>query len=173
MKEHPVIFTGESVRGIISGVKTQTRRIVKPQPCSGIRQSPMARGGLEDGHGRVIRIKYESGQILWVRETWSRWGRGIAYRADDNLSGIKWKSPLFMPRWASRITLEIKDVRVERLWEITEEDAIAEGFADDPNPPWKTSPRRLFETGWNAINGKKFRWTLNCWVWVIAFRRIP
>jgi hypothetical protein len=85
-----------------------------------------------------------------------------------------WKPSIFMPRWASRITLEITNIRVERLQEITEEDAKAEGienpfFASDRY--WPTFKDR-FETLWDSINGKTYPWSSNPWVWVIEFKKV-
>jgi hypothetical protein len=136
--EHPILFTGEMVRAILEGRKTQTRRVIKPQPHAGVRRSPFVKSGLEDGHGREIRCPYvQPGHTLWVRETWhSGEGHGhVLYKEAhvDHCPGIKWKPSIHMPRWASRITLEVRDIKVERVQDITEEDASAEGVpgADD------------------------------------------
>lgn len=165
MREHPIIFSGPMVRAILEGRKSQTRRTAKPQPSAGVRDSVFVRSGLEDGHGRELRCPYgQPGDRLWVREThlldppidgsWPSVGDGFAsiedipgryrntkhvlYRADNNLSGDWcWRPSIHMPRWASRITLEITDVRVQRVQDISEEDAIAEGCAARPFPgPW-------------------------------------
>lgn len=120
---------------------------------------------------------------------------GIQYRADNfihwntretKMSGgwkdtetpmqfqdVPWKPSIFMPRWASRITLEIMEVRVERLNEITEEDAMSEGvdWKDHAGLASKTA-KKLFAQLWDSINGKKFPWSGSPWVWVITFKRI-
>lgn len=129
---------------------------------------------------------------LWVREAWaardvrSEWalsvglveepfcgvgGDEIIYRADDDGTRARpprWFSPLYMPRWASRLTLEIVSVRVERLQEIAEADARAEGCGD---PPFGTR-RETFAILWDAINGKRAPWESNPWVWRVEFRRV-
>lgn len=115
---------------------------------------------------------------LWVREAglWCDIGfeRSVAYRADGEpgetwVRPIRWRSPLYMPRWASRLTLEIVGVRVGRLQEISEEDAKAEGCAIAGG--WPES-REWFRVAWNHINGKKHLWESNPWVWVVEFKRL-
>lgn len=133
------------------------------------------------------------GERLWVRETFAEFA-GIldknpyVYRADgtfdtpakEHLEGNKWRPSIFMPREASRITLEITNVRVERLQDISEEDAEAEGLLDEDHSlcekyglasSW-TSCRDLFQRLWEEINGKKHPWSSNPWVWVVEFRKI-
>jgi hypothetical protein len=95
---------------------------------------------------------------------------------------LKWKPSIFMPRWASRITLEITDVRVERLQDISEADAIAEGMYTNEAAIKKLGlPADIKLTGscvdkyrivWESINGKKYPWSTNPWVWVVEFRRV-
>jgi hypothetical protein len=127
----------------------------------------------------------EVGDRLWVRETWMHGGYaapGYArkYRADGleigglgDFEGEPWRPSIFMPRWASRITLEITDVRVERLQDISEEDAKAEGvepatlYLSDECGPYVAS----YSTLWEKINGKG-SWEANPWVWAVSFRRI-
>lgn len=115
------------------------------------------------------------GDCLWVRETWCNINKPgiepeIYYKADTkytedyNSSEWKWKPSIFMPRWASRITLEITNIRVERLQEITEEDALKEGVRDG------FKDNIFYKTLWNSINGKKYPWESNPWVWVIGFK---
>lgn len=105
-----------------------------------------------------------------------------AYRADGELEHPTdgpacWKPSIFMPRWASRITLEIVEVRVQRLNEISEDDARAEGCTGRPEPVVEggsiTTPRSEFAALWDSINGKRAPWSSNLWVWVLTFRRIP
>lgn len=145
----PIIFSGPMVRAIIEGRKTQTRRIVK-QPeyfgcvtgdCTHDRQ-------VECDQFIVDQSPYgKPGDRLWVRETWGGDDLcGYAYRADhpdwprfqgdgEQPSG-PWRSPIHMPRPASRLTLEITDVRVQRVQDISEEDAKAEGVAWTPHSNW-------------------------------------
>jgi hypothetical protein len=109
------------------------------------------------------------GDLLWVRETWGGAGT-IYYKASGDMpdwlakAGYKWRPSIFMPRWASRITLRITDVRVERLEEITEEDAIAEGCKSVDK----------FKILWDNINqARGYSWLSNPWVWVISFEQYP
>lgn len=121
-----------------------------------------------------------------MRETWydneqiSENRDAIFYRADgefsdhfpeDHMEG-RWRPSIFMYRWASRIDLEITGVRVERLNQITEEDAQAEGVEkDNVNPFEDTSYLGGFMNIWHKINGKRAPWESNCWVWVVEFKR--
>lgn len=220
MREHPIIFSGPMVRAILEGRKTQTRRVVKPQPSAGVRDSVFARSGLEDGHGRELRCPYgQPGDRLWVRETWGyRCGIGvnptteavIEYRADRARSKLpvpngqpglprqrpnmthpellawwgRWRPSIHMPRWASRITLEITDVRVERVQDISEADARAEGVLWVPGHG-EIEPADLeegysnylncrggFQVLWDSINAKKYPWSANPWVWALTFKRV-
>lgn len=124
------------------------------------------------------------GDLLWIRETWmcGEYGRRhqsqgmVHYRADAESLGA-WRPSTFMPRWASRITLRITDVRVERLQEITDNDALAEGITgvlDDGI--WSYNghvlPRDGFADLWDSINGKSCPWTDNPFVWVVSFERV-
>lgn len=147
------------------------------------------------GGGYVIRRGYPVGTRLWVKEAWWRpvdffyprgpWKRGgttfVRYAVDDAHTAINMdraqydqimrmkpgkKSSLHMPRWASRITLEVTDVRVQRLQEISEEDAIAEGVTSGG-----ALALPLFEAIWKKINGPG-SWAANPWVWAYTFRRI-
>jgi hypothetical protein len=150
------------------------------------------------------------GDRLWVRETWALDpgshpdDREVLYRAtdpgwDDNGTGLKWRPSILMPRWASRITLEITDVRVERVQDISDADIRAEGVtaeavrdlagptvkigftstngARDPRglievPVGALDPRQLWQLGWTAINGAE-SWDANPWLWCLTFRRMP
>ena len=164
MKEIPILFSSPMVRAILDGRKSQTRRVVKS-----LHLCPYG----------------EKGSILWVRETFVALSKdNILYRADDrypdSITPLKWKPSIFMPRWASRITLEITGVRVERLQDISEEDALTEGcenylcggydfsYHGYECKPAVANYRRL----WDSINGKKYPWKSNPLVWVISFRRI-
>lgn len=165
MKDHPIIFSGEMVRAILAGRKTQTRRVVKGEVVEG-----GAAQGCPFG---------PPGSRLWVRENHIPKASGIIYRADFDpveAAGIGgmyggWKSPIFMPRAASRITLEIKSVRIERLNDISEAGAKSEGVT----PDWPAVPRdgigsRIdgYANLWETIHGKG-SWSNNPWVWVIEF----
>jgi hypothetical protein len=122
------------------------------------------------------------GDRLWVRETWAPvWTfdpspeTGALYRADPMYDGTEqfdwpWKPSIHMPRWASRITLEITGVRVERLREISDFDAIAEGVSGWVSDPRCETPRDGFRVLWESINGEG-SWAANPWVWVVEFER--
>jgi hypothetical protein len=171
MKEHPIIFSSEMVRAILEGRKTMTRRIIKPQPCEGdwLRKFHLEKWISECPFG-------QTGDHLWVRETHDvvfagyKDGRGrqIIYRATNPDWPYGWTPSIHMPRWASRITLEITNIRVERVQEITTEDSIKEGVTIYPyeDAAWRWKFRRL----WDSINGKG-AWERNDFVWVIEFKR--
>lgn len=184
MKERPISFSPPMVLAIIEGRKNQTRRA-----CKGQRE-------LSNIHDfQLDRCPYgKTGDRLWVRE--SGWEEpcqfGYAYDADGisgsdakhyKLSGWKRRPSIFMPRWASRILLKITDVQVERLQDISEADAVAEGVEKHKDEPewWRdyyNGPENLcpfavhsYATLWESINGKG-SWDANPWVWVISFRMI-
>ncbi len=187
MKERPILFNGSMVRAILDGRKTQTRRIVK-NICDPILIDdilPADPKGFWCFHGNdpSVCIDCPFGQVgdrLWVRETWAPVSTfdpspetGALYRADPVYDGAnvewRWKPSIHMPRWASRITLEVTGVRVERLNEISESDAISEGVTL-PNPELETYYSG-FKRLWQSINGDH-SWSLNPWVWVIEFKRV-
>ncbi len=186
MKERPIIFTGESVRAILDGRKSQTRRVMKPQP-EVVAHNPSINQDVymykrhtwfadEPTKASYAPCPYGiPGDRLWVKETWQDMGNNdehgpaIVYRATmPNFEG--WSSPLYMPRWASRITLEVVNVRVERVQEISHEDAIAEGLSCyHENYQCALSD---YQELWNKLNaGRGYPWASNPWVFVIEFRR--
>ncbi|EPH3083548.1 ASCH domain-containing protein [Klebsiella pneumoniae] len=200
MKERGMIFNGEMVRAILDGRKTQTRRIMAPQPADDIERcifpNPEAIGwksSLRHKHGSTTAHfcpHGKPGDLIWVRETWARYNidqnsHDIAYRATtpaDWPEEGRWRPSIHMPRWASRILLEITDVRVERLNAISEEDARAEGIIDggclncgEPEPCGCANPEPdatdAFAYLWQSIYGQE-SWNDNPWVWVISFERI-
>lgn len=204
MKEHPILFSQEMVDAILEG-KTQTRRVVKPQPFLGdtgtwypsiVPGDKRNHTGLHYGNEAHFRFGMpidfcpygREGDRLWVRESWramddiptSRLAPGdqIFYRADYPFPvayGQKWKPSIHMPRWASRITLEIVRVRIERLQEITEQDAFAEGVRPSivGGDLDFLKYRAGFQSLWNSINVKRgYGWDINPWVWVIEFRKV-
>lgn len=187
----PIIFSTEMVRAILDGRKTQTRRVIKPQPDNVTEgKTPMGADYMAWYNGAVANPllnvggcsdlwpPYRPGQILWVRETWGipiRMAGEIIYRADyadkkaPLADGEKWRPSIHMPREAARIFLRVIDVRVERLQEITEEDARAEGC--DANIPDGVSIIWFYEI-WNRLNARRgYGWDVNPWVWVIEFER--
>lgn len=221
--EHGMIFTGESVSGIMARTKTMTRRIINPQ-------LPPDRVIVDHNNGQITVClddqtekfpgPYELktwkcpygvvGDQLWVRETWR-----TEERASDMVDGVlfqdgtfrpiedsgaaailwidahangkygdDWRSAMFMPRWASRLTLEITGIRVERLQDISEEDAVEEGCLMEDGFP-KEQPhssgiglegwdcaRDWFADKWDEINSKRASFESNPFVWVISFKVI-
>lgn len=201
-RERPLLFSGPMVRAILDGRKTQTRRVVKPQPRM-VDEMPRFRanewgfwGGGYPDHGRAVCCPYgEPSDRLWVRETFRLrrdqdgkppsqdwWKAGAWYPAtqDEEPSGCgggmgKKRAAIHMPRWASRITLEIVDVRVERLQEISAEDCIAEGFATTLREHDAVSDlREQYGAYWDSLHAKGdgVLWASNPWVWPIEFRRL-
>lgn len=214
MSDRPILFSGPMVRAILEGRKTQTRRIVTPQPVVPfsllgdiIRDEPGvitdSRGVVTDaGEERIIPVRFSVRDRLWVREAWSGpyamgdipprdWMPGLPvwYWADGNPEYGDWtipKSSIHMPRWASRLTLIVTDVRVQRLQEIGEEDARAEGLYSTicRSPDTRSScragwwqadencggptPRDAFAALWRSINGPD-SWDANPWVVAVSF----
>lgn len=200
MKERPILFSGPMVRAILDGRKTQTRRVVKDSAKHNVYLlGDNACGVLWD------HCPYgQPGDRLWVRETWAHISRcehynhlhdstEWLYKADGSSCVSKWTPSIHMPRFASRILLEVTAVRVERLQEISRDDAIQEGIehlhrdVDVPTlNPWRnylqgqpgemiqhcSCPRRSFQTLWDLINAKRAPWDSNPWVWVVEFKRI-
>lgn len=181
MKLKPINMTGPEVRAILSGRKTQFRRVMKPQPV----ESP----NNPDYLASLCPIGQPDDR-LWVRETWCEWKESeeARYKADffqrydayerDTAAGIErvegWSPSIHMPRWASRITLEIAGVRVERLKDISENDACAEGVEWDgiERPGVNTPYRGNFYWFWESIHAKRAPWSSNPWVWVLEFKMI-
>jgi hypothetical protein len=215
MTERPIIFSAQMIRAILENRKTQTRRIVKlkqsgdcqmvrvpgtrtalyldderglqwvPSASSPREPWPVERIGEVCPYGGV-------GDRLWVRETFCLRDpeyhpeRGYWYAANDDVDNPKWTSPIHMPRHASRITLEITDVRVQRLQDISEEDAWAEGIeavdgsldgaeicrlAKDIGCSYEDA-RPSFACMWDHINGKRAPWSSNPFVWALTFKRV-
>jgi hypothetical protein len=194
MKEHPILFSDTMVRAILAGSKTQTRRIVKPQPLWVYDDTIPVKTQDADPKG-AIRCPYGvPGDRLWVRETWQALtepnpshliaekpqpGDDIRYRATEPetwIPALPWRPSIHMPRWACRLVLEITDVRVERLQDISRQDALAEGI--DMSAPQVASlveeyrPVIAFAGLWESINAKRAPWKSNPWVWVIEFEEI-
>lgn len=253
VKERPILFNGEMVRAVLDGRKTQTRRVMNPQPIPNEHKegkhwvsnnSVKSMIDVEDflqGHDKTVAGCFcpygAPGDQLWVRETWRTFAApipcddgsiedrsiGLGFKSDDGLTypdidnvstdvlhrlgkqyeqdmkstGIgvpRWRPSIHMPRWASRIQLEITDVRVERVQDISGEDAQKEGctFVDfgknkwgNQNPGWRCgdaathhgqaldTPRFAFANIWNSINEKcGLGWDINPWVWVVEFHRL-
>lgn len=215
VKERPILFSGEMVRAILDGRKTQTRRVVKvpkwieklggdldrafPDKAFGVTPCLQVPCSVD---GSVQRLRnpwmWPSPIRLWVRETWNHYdiwtpgpegyGKAIYRATDEPGKQGGWRPSIFMPRWASRITLKITNVRVERLNEISDADALAEGMSPMEGNCgffWKDgepqeipcceccdTPKLRFAELWDTINGKKHPWSSNRWVWVIEFKKI-
>lgn len=195
-RELPILFGTEMVRTILDGRKTVTRRLVKFLS----RKNPNWTGYVKDGlmlyNGRnepcIKKAPYQPGDILYVRESYSELSFGYVYKADgeniDHLGNvIKWHPSIHMPKEAARIWLKVTDVRVERLQEITENEAVKEGIyvsnCKDCNAPFgcDTCPDEgydeidEFAELWNSTIKKsdldRYGWNANPWVWVIEFER--
>ena len=193
MNEKPIIFSTSMVKAILDGRKTQTRRVVKPQPtlniplgfCTGATDGKnIGKFGFglcgDGGQIKYYKPKYQVGDILWVRETWkpSPYDDGVyAYKANGlpepaGCQYLNWRPSIHMPRAAARIFLRVTDVRVERLQDISETDAKAEGITVVTNNSGLMYCRK-FRDLWDKINGKRdkgaYKWDSNPWVWVIEF----
>ena len=191
--ERPILFTASMVRALLDGSKTQTRRVVKLP-----HQNPLGKwesfdwGGPNGGRtaqgetvpfqqtiahtrtGEIICCPYsQPGDRLWVREAWMPVEHDVQpyrYRATNPSYIGKWKPSIHMPRIASRITLDVVSVRVERLRDISRGDAMGEG-CPFPNMAQGDDPRQWYADLWSQINGPG-SWELNPWVWVVEFKRI-
>jgi hypothetical protein len=206
-KEKPILFSTEMVRAILDGRKTQTRRLIKPQPILRDWQeefdapklfqqdfsTTILHCTLLDKRNCIVRtsikVPYQVGDTLWVRETWCAVADNdgepeYLYRAnyDDNQlqtfaelfgASYTWRPSIHMPREAARLFLRVTDVRAERLQEMSEEDAIAEGFpdlgvdADSPLERYSALWDKLYVTRTTLCNA----WQNNPWVWVYTFER--
>ncbi len=192
-RERPILMSGPMVQAILDGRKTQTRRVVKPVPPPDSHWDDAAKLFAIDGSslGVMRSCPYGwTGDRLWVKEGYSRcvcdacekaWpkegkpGHGVTYRADGERADWVYQSPIFMPRWASRLTLEITEVRVQRVAKISEADAMAEGAAPMLVPPDGGSAPHVegFRALWDSLNAKRgYGWATNCWVWAISFRAV-
>lgn len=218
IKERPILFSGPMVRAILDGRKTQTRRPVKPQPPEGFElQGPdwyhptVVKRGKQVPGEQVFGVWEIDGDYgfpspygapgdrLYVRETFAVEGGVSTYFADNDwisvynrenpgLAKRRWTPSIHMPKWASRINLEIEDVWLERVQDISEEDAIAEGFPIPGGMPTKITitnldgsversvgtvhdfeARTAFSRVWDSIYGN---WAANPWVWAYKFRRV-
>lgn len=192
MTDRPILFSAPMIRALLDGRKTQTRRLLNPQP----KQFPLREGGMCDVAletsqneswprvrlGRVItrqEVPFAVGQRLWVREAWAKHASGTDYAADladaSRAQAGPWKSGRFMPRAQSRLTLTVTNVRVERLQDISEDDARAEGascLTMDADGKFYENARGNYYTGfsglWDHIHGPG-AWDENPWVAAVTF----
>ncbi|MBG6487125.1 hypothetical protein I5I57_07490 [Pseudomonas aeruginosa] len=204
-RERPILFNEQMVRAILEGRKTVTRRVMKPQPdFLGSMVDPNTPFKTLDAglHARITCPYGEPGDRLWVREAWAAdaqvdaiaprdlsQGEPIWYPADFSvrqtgcsmISKGRGRPSIHMPRWASRILLEITAVRVERLQDISEEQALAEGVRGEPCDHARQAcsdigcggdtAKGAFGFLWEQLNGAG-AWQANPWVWVVEFKRV-
>lgn len=194
-RERPILFNDQMVRAILEGRKTVTRRVVKDTGFYAIDAAIHGNEvALREREALSTRCPFgQPGDRLWVRETWGlqvrSYGGGagefIVYRATNpdaiycrSSEGreypVKWKPSIHMHRHSSRILLEITAVRVERLHDITEDQAIAEGIDTHPMGFYGNgciTAGGAFLELWESINGDG-RWAANPWVWVVEFKRV-
>jgi hypothetical protein len=217
-KEKPILFSTPMVKAIIEGRKTQTRRVIRPQPDmdGGIIENGILNryfpGSIELDMNNPIKSPYGIGDILWVRETWkcvyhdaglnlykveyfdgSRKEFSFDKNSDKFFSfaskdGKGWQPSIYMHYEAARIFLKVTSVRVERLQDITDKEAIAEGIYEvrkngwyycdpsttkTPNCSLAVKPKQAFIWLWDQINEKRgYSWLSNPWVWVYEFMRV-
>lgn len=225
MRERPILFSGPMVRAILEGRKTQTRRVVKPQPDTTSDGFARVKIGPHTHSGPTAYLLEKLAQFscpfgqpsdrLWVRETWAPMCRVadpycecetpeaiaahhyVEYRADtdnpypgdwpaeearENEDAPRWRPSIHMPRPVARLLLDITGVRIERLCQISQDDALAEGIeyrGDRIQDGRMTGPNGKSLTGefrdlWDALNAKRGHgWDANPWVWVIEFEVLP
>lgn len=203
----PILFSADMVRAILDGRKTMTRRVVKLRPGEDAHES-------DDGlslhavlticgsvYEREIKPRYQLGDILWVRETWSttdrcglypNWpstGEHFMYRADapesPEANDARWFPSIHMPKRAARLFLRVTDVQAERVQEISEADAVREGCKmprvgehvhDGMELRMICTAQDAFAALWDSLNAKRaggvYAWERNPWVWVYGFERI-
>jgi hypothetical protein len=178
MRTYPIILSGPMVRALLEGRKTQTRRLITSMWSN-------------------VKMHHEVGEeevLLYVREAWANCGDYIRYAATDDIHELRKRRPsIHMPRWASRLTLEVTDVRLQRLQDISDEDAIAEGFksitkdgnlikygipdrdsfpgTDNDGWPWaewSTDPRQAYARLWESLHGKG-SWKANPEIVALSF----
>lgn len=220
MKARPILFSGSMIRALLDGTKTQTRRAVKPQPPSNVRDAGVINSGNPEANGTWLWLDHLDldcasqvgddfrcpygvpGDLLWAREAWTlvpatayRMSEGVQqtvspqdphdaaiYCAGWDRSIPKWRPSIHMPRWASRLTLDVADVRIERLTAISDADALAEGIIAVA-PPSRDgmrhfgvpgmaidapTPARAYLALWAAINGQASA-DADPWVWAVTF----
>jgi len=207
MRKKSIIMSGEMVRALLDGRKTQTRRVMNPQPVfrSGNRTIPnwweFKNCTWSDGlqpFGIENHAPYQPGDVLWVKEVYALHldGKTVFYRADDEKkyeTDGKWQSPIHMPRWESRINLEVVGVKVERVQNITLADILAEGVSadicrkceeyygeivkgrcEDAPCSERGALAEAFVSLWDSLHKNRpgCDWDSNPWVFAYSFREI-
>ena len=203
----PILFSGPMVRAILAGIKSQTRRVVKPQPdrisFEVLRDVEGGKYGKPGDRLQVLEtwqyadwtedgypfIRYRADGTVKLQDTipddwserltdiWADLSDSDNYNIDGRAADRRWRAPIHMPRWASRITLEITDMRIERLQDISHDDAIAEGVRcnhDVGNSEYdrcSMSPQAHYYEVWESIHGAGY-WEVNPFVWVVSFRMV-
>lgn len=194
----PILFNTEMVRAILNGEKTQTRRIMKPQPMfyngrKYIFKDDECPKKWEQCDNIIDTYRYQKGDILYIRETWNKGKEKgtYIYKADDKLvdnpffeysTKLIYKPSIHMPKEAARIFLKVTNVRIANLQDITDEEAKKEGanFKNGKNVGWKEKMERTaiqrFAEIWDKTIKKSelgiYGWNANPWVWVIEFERV-
>lgn len=199
----PILFSTPMVKAILDGRKTQTRRVIKIDDAPENWKISIAGTSIVRTEPYDVKLpRYAAGDILWVRETWAQtWTPdsndiGFVYKADGkpaafpywgNVKQCKdevWIPSIFMPKEAARIFLRVKNVRVERVQEITENDAKNEGVKDPydyQEPSYYDQPhvrgmeinKSAFAGLWDSLKAKRgYGWEANPWVWVYGFEEI-
>jgi len=175
-----IFFTTEMVKAILEGRKMQTRRVIK-----NITAIEFLNNGCLPSYVTDL-CQYQIWDILWIREAWNydpHENVTYIYKEQGDIQCNKWKSSRFMPLEAARIFLEVTNIRVERLKDISEQDAIAEGYSYES---WQKmnedygigldsvsdEPIHWYLELWDSINFKKYPWSSNPWIWVINFKRV-
>lgn len=186
MKERPILFSAPMVRALLAGTKTVTRRLLKPRHDFHVEDGVPFFEAYVYGEPESPRVPCpygEPGDRFWVREAFRtsrdepvKPGAEILYPACLNDYDRKdkgpWRPSIHIPRWASRITLEVTGVRAERLHDITEEGARSEGVEPFVHPAGAVSYRDGFANLWNDINGETMPFDENPWVWVVSFKAV-
>lgn len=207
MRVLPILFNTDMVRAILDGRKTVTRRLVKKSQCMLLHKKEPSKLKQDDLYApfevmtvteqikRMYKPPYEPGDLLYVRETWAyhenaEGGMIFKARCPEKLAKTKkWRPSIHMPKEAARIWLKVKDVKVERIKDITEEQSMKEGFSgircscggtayactDCYNSGWIEPPFVDFMYTWDSTIKKadldRYGWDANPWVWVIEFER--
>lgn len=211
MKERPILFSTAMVQAILAGRKTQTRRVVNPEPEGNV-HSPWCHHQTNIWQWKTgkANVNYKEdkracpygkpGDILWVRETWAKqpeypheiplFKSTLSSDGDELRKALKveWRPSIHMRKEYAQIWLELTDVRVQRLQDVSEEDAIAEGIdrrksdlfpetiaylnyrSTNSFTKWLTNAGLSFETLWDSINAKSKPWASNPWVWALTFK---
>ena len=183
MSVKPILFNTEMVRAILDGHKTVTRRVVKPQPMGyfEVNDNPVFLYDFDPIAERLYS-PYQPGDILYVRETWQKTYSNdgtthptnfkYEYKVSDEQRTVyRWKPSIHMPKEAARIWLNVTNVRVERLQDITGDQAVMEGTKEEFPPLAKDEFMVIWDSTIKKVDIDRYGWKANPWVWVIEFER--